>query len=440
MKSCIIIGAGLAGLAAAYRLKKRKKPQWDVKVVEARSEVGGRVFSHWFKQEPSLVCELGAEWIGTSHDSMRRLCKEFHLPLQKHQFGYRFSVGGRPSKLYRPGDWSFSAKAEKKFNDFGDEFKKVSKDSAARNRALDRLDWWSKLRELDFSRQELERRDLMDSTDSGESIRHASAYSAAAEYFPTDGNKTDEMDDKICGGNILLPRALARFIGEENIFRGSKVSEIWHAKHQVFVRFPGHKPLQADFCICTVPARSLTRIEFHPRLPREHVAAAEQLQYCRIMKTAVLYPSRFWGPEKDLGFSVFTSGVSDFCFHSTFRQQGQRGILCSYAVGDKADDLASEPKDKVAGWITQDVASVVGSEPGKYIDLKKCAWQEDDYTQGAYAFYRPGQWFTIRPILKRPHHRVFFAGEHLADEQGFMEGAVDSGEKAAGAVIRRAGP
>jgi len=51
---------------------------------------------------------------------------------------------------------------------------------------------------------------------------------------------------------------------------------------------------------------------------------------------------------------------------------------------------------------------------------------------GAYAFYRPGQWFKVRSMLQRPHGGVVFAGEHLSDNwQGFMEGAVETGEAAA---------
>jgi monoamine oxidase len=64
------------------------------------------------------------------------------------------------------------------------------------------------------------------------------------------------------------------------------------------------------------------------------------------------------------------------------------------------------------------------------------AWQRDPYTDGAYALYRHGQWFGIRPILQQPHGKVLFAGEHLADWQGFMEGAIETGEAAAAALIR----
>ena len=64
------------------------------------------------------------------------------------------------------------------------------------------------------------------------------------------------------------------------------------------------------------------------------------------------------------------------------------------------------------------------------------AWQRDEFTHGAYALYRPGQWFGIRPTLARPHGKVLFAGEHIADWQGFMEGAIETGEAAAGDIVR----
>ena len=70
-------------------------------------------------------------------------------------------------------------------------------------------------------------------------------------------------------------------------------------------------------------------------------------------------------------------------------------------------------------------------------NIRSMAWQRDVHTQGAYAVYRPGQWFSLRPVLQRPHGKVLFAGEHLADWQGFMEGAVVTGEAAAQALKGR---
>jgi monoamine oxidase len=60
-KSCVVIGAGLSGLAAAHALTKEN---WEVAVLEAQPFTNGRVYSFEFEQAPGLVCELGGEWIG----------------------------------------------------------------------------------------------------------------------------------------------------------------------------------------------------------------------------------------------------------------------------------------------------------------------------------------------------------------------------------------
>jgi monoamine oxidase len=163
--------------------------------------------------------------------------------------------------------------------------------------------------------------------------------------------------------------------------------------------------------------------------------AARDLQYARIMKTVLLFKNRFW--EKSMGrkFSCFTDGTSDFIFAASLGQSGNEGILCSYAIGDKADDLAARGSEDLGSLIGADLARLFPGEDTKPIAIHRYAWQEDKYTQGAYAFYRPGQWFPLREALKENHKSVYFAGEHLADEQGFMDGAIDSGEEAADQVM-----
>ena len=73
-KSCVIIGAGFAGLSAAYKLKNAG---WNVTVFEARDRIGGRVFSYRLPQNKELVCELGAEWVGESHETIKGSVRGF---------------------------------------------------------------------------------------------------------------------------------------------------------------------------------------------------------------------------------------------------------------------------------------------------------------------------------------------------------------------------
>jgi monoamine oxidase len=62
-------------------------------------------------------------------------------------------------------------------------------------------------------------------------------------------------------------------------------------------------------------------------------------------------------------------------------------------------------------------------------------WGSDSYSQGAYAIYNKKQWLEVREALNKNHQMVYFAGEHLADWQGFMEGAINSGEDAAEMIL-----
>jgi monoamine oxidase len=439
---CVVIGAGLAGLTAALRLTERG---WDVDVLEALPEYGGRVYSFRFPQAPHLVCELGGEWIGDDHHLMKALCRQFGLHLQQHRYSFSFPNRLQPSRVYPPGAWSFPRKNQRALARFGAQFRSGRFDICDQKN-LDQYDWWTWLAKLGFTPSQLLQRDLMDSTDFGETIRLTSAYIAAGEYFSS--NRYDEMDWKIIGGNHRLPEEMVERITRARpraIHLNRRVIQIHQRDTQVEVHAietkrqraqQARRPeiFKADFCICTVPARSLNRIRWFPELPEEQSRAADQLQYCRIMKTVVLCPKRFWPSPRKGGFSIFTSSVSDFCFDSTQGQRGPQGILCSYAIGDKADDLASESRANLKKWITNDVllASGLPEDSIQAIDVKTQPWQRNPYSRGAYAFYRSGQWFTIRPLLERPHLRVHFAGEHLdVDWQGFMEGAVRTGESAA---------
>jgi monoamine oxidase len=406
-------------------------------VVEANKRLGGRVWSHHFDEDDSLVCELGGEWIGRDHEEMLRLCRDFELRKMQHRYSYSFWEGNKALRLTKPGKWPLSAAAKKHFDNLR---KTYNKKSLCELVDMDKLDWWTQLSESGFQFKDLEQRDLMDSTDFGESIRQLSAYVGASEYFGSSAvgaNTTDEMDYKIVGGNSRLVHALADSVGRRRISTGFLVRKIHQDNNGVKVSST-KGTLTAEVCICTLPAHQLPEINWgRVHLPQDQLDAARQLQYARITKTAVLCSERFWPKPSGSGFSLFTTLASDFCFDSTSGQKGDRGILCSYAIGDKADDIASSPIGSLKSWIVGDVADAARlgwkKNQAKKIAMKakRQAWQRDRLTRGAYAFYRPGQWFTIRPILQRPHGKVFFAGEHIADEQGFMEGAVVTGKGAA---------
>lgn len=412
--SVICIGAGLAGLSAAYALKRKG---CEVTVLESGDRIGGRVFSHQIADR--LVVELGGEWVGNSHSRIRELCEQFKLDLINNQMDTHLIYKG----TYAPaGGWGFSEAWNKKWNQL---LKGYADLTDSDKQQLDQYDWWRYLVHNGCDGRDLEIRELLDSTDFGESIRQVSAFAAMAEY--AESSEKNEMDLKIRGGNQQLAIKLADAVGRENMRLGCTVIKVEQGD-RVTITCADGKRFTADKLICSIPTFAMSKINWNPGLPPEKLQAINALQYARINKHAVLFKQRFW---KEDGFDMVTDQLPHYCYHATKGQPGTEGVLISYSIGDKAAVIANQSDAVNARHIAdmlqplvKDAASMMRKQVNYY-------WGNDATSRGAYALYGPGQWFSLRPILSRPFRHVHFAGEHLADWQGFMEGAINTGEEAA---------
>jgi monoamine oxidase len=418
-KHVLVIGAGFAGLAAAnYLIKKGIK----VTVLEARNRVGGRVFSYNIPGE-ELVVELGAEWVGDSHDRIKELCQEFKLELMNNQFETHLVYKG---KYYSKGQWKYSEEWDKKWSNLLATYDKMT---VAQKKQLDSYDWWRYLVNHGCDGQDLDLRELLDSTDFGESIRHVSAYAAFAEY--AESSEKNEMDYKIKGGNGQLAEKLAEVVGRENVLLSHIVTKVDQRGNVVKVECKNGAIFTADKVICTLPTFSVNKVEWLPALPPDKINALKSLQYARINKHPVLFSERFW-PED---FDMATDLPAHYFYHATKNQPGTKGVLISYTIGDKAAVIANQEEAFHTSIINQALQPAFGDVQRKILSHANYYWGNDEFSRGAYALYKPGQWYTVMPVLKKPFMHTHFAGEHLADWQGFMEGAILTGEEAAKTIM-----
>lgn len=419
----IVLGAGLAGLAAANKLKESG---YDVTVLESRNRIGGRVFSYEIDKADKLVIELGAEWVGDSHIRIKDLCKEFGLTLDNNQFDSHLIFAG---KYFPKGKWDFAESWKTKYAKLIEEYKKFTVED---KKKMDKTDWWRFLMANDISERDIQIKELFDSTDFGESIRHVSAYAAMAEY--AESSPRNEMDWKIRGGNSMLVNKLSEKIGSDRILTGHKVIQISQADGGVSVICENGKGFSADRLICAIPTYSVSGINWRPALPADMQEAIGALQYARINKHAVLFNERFW---EDESFDMVTDSHAHYFYHATKNQRSLsgKGAIISYTIGDKAEVVSRQNDKFKSRLIKEALEPAFGDVSDKIVRHMNYYWGTDKYSYGAYALYNKSQWYSVMPVLKQTFMSTEFAGEHLADWQGFMEGAINSGEEAADKVM-----
>ena len=416
----IILGAGLAGLTAAYRLKQSGR---SVLVLEARHRLGGRVDTR--KTPDGLTYEMGGEWIGIKDTYMRKLCDEFNLPLVSHQLSMRFLHNG----TYFDQGWEPGTKLKSLIEGMVARFPELTPEEVHR---LQHTDWWQFLMRNKIPVEEIDLLDLIRSTDFGEDMRFVPTYDVLYDY--TVGGEGDTATaDRIDGGNSRLAEALANAIGKEHIKLGVEITEVRQTGDSVIVATASGASIEGSRVIAAIPTLAVSKIAWTPALPPEQADAFSEITYCRIAKTAVEFSERFWNDD---AYGLVSDHLPQQIYHATQGQPGKAGILLSYAVGDRSYLLSRmSAKERMTA-----VCDTLSVPFGNVLRLAESSttyyWGDDPYTGGAYPIFRDDERTTVKTLLAIPHGRVHFAGEHTAKRYAFMEGAVESGERVTEEVIR----
>jgi monoamine oxidase len=421
-QSVIILGAGLAGLSAGYELKKRG---FHVIILEARERLGGRVWTETIDKSQHLTVEMGGEWIGKHHKRMLKLCKTFKLKLIDHHLPTNLIY---KEKFYKPDTWGLSETGKKQFDEILTAWSNLTR---SERQKLDAIDLWHYLVSEHFPKEDINLLELEEMLHFGESIRYMSANYVISSLAAFQGqNYMIESDSfRVDGGNSQIAAGLAAEIGMEYIFLDHKAVDIIQSKNTVDVICSNGTRWKANKLICTIPTFSIMQLNWSPSIPASQYAAIRALHYSRTLKTSVLYSNRFWRDEK---FEVVSDTLTHYIFHSTNGQKGSKGVLTSYATGDNGFVLSRYTDKQKAEEMNRTLSIPFGSVDKKEEEIMSYYWGEDPYTMGAFAIFEKNQWNDrFRSKLKSEFQNVIFAGEHTAREQGYMEGALESGERAA---------
>lgn len=447
-KRVVVIGAGLAGLSAAYELTQAGH---EVVVLEARLRAGGRVHAARAPFSDGLYAETGALLIPSNHGVTLDYAEQFGLPLQSLAAGSFRPLYHLQNRWYDASaapDWPLPlTEDERTLGYYGLQERYILtalQDLGDVNSTAwppDRLRRYDDLSFADFLREQgaspgavaLLRHGYADTW--GEGIETVSALFllralhhqlSAMEFF------------RLEGGNDRLAQAFADRL-KTRIRYGAPVRRIARdgAGVEVVVERHGqYETVPGDYAICTVPASVLRTLEVTPTLPRPQRRAVAELPYTGVTGVFLQFRERVWGDRP--GVWSATDGPLMNLIDATLGQPGPRGVLAAYVAGAEAHRLdAQSPEARLRHTLAEMEEALPGLTAVYEGGVSK-SWRDDPWARGAYAHFAPGQFTDLTPHLGTPAGRLHFAGEHTSPWVGWMQGALASGRRAAAAIAAAA--
>ena len=444
-KRVVIIGGGIAGLVAAFELSRQGH---EPIVLEAQHRVGGRV--HTLRDfAPGLYGEAGAMRIPRVHDLTLSYCELFGLQLRP------FVMGNPKTLVHVAGERLTAAEADREpgrlpfplapheqgrtwtqlWNEATREFRE--RYEVGGQDALDSL-----LREYDeysireflekagFSEGALELYGVM-------SFREANMNAAVVEQLREIVGRSFEDMQEIVGGLDLLPQAFYRAMPDRVRF-GAHVHAISQDEDSVTVHYEtrsGRFSVTGDFAICAIPFSVLREIEVMGRgFSRGKQKAIRELNYNASTKILLQVKRRFWEAEDGIvgGTTVTDLPIRRICYPSFSDPNEDRGVmLASYTWGQDALRWGGlEPREMIEQAI-EDVAKIHPTVVGDFEVGATYSWYSDPYARGAFALFEPGQQTRLQADITAPEGRIHFAGEHTSLYHAWIQGALESGIRAA---------
>lgn len=451
----LIVGAGIAGLTAGYRLAQAGVP---VDIIEARSRVGGRVNTLKKAAGTPLIAEFGGEFINSDHICILSLIQEFGLPLidllefdaELIQNTYFFE--GRSISL------------EELINDFVPVAAQVEADLEA----IDNFEDYTTPDEAAIAIDNISLTQYLDQIPTTPVIRqllrigYTIEFGLNAEeqsplnliYFIGTEPGTFEIfgdsDERfyLDGGSETLIQQLAQFVAG-SISTGTVLESVREQSDGRFLVSLGRSGISSferiyDRVILTVPFSVLRNIEIDVELSEVKRAAIDTVGYGTNSKMITGYTDKIWRTQFNSRGDVF----SDIGFQNIWETSNSRyanttvGLLTNYTGGSQGVAAGAGTATDQAQQLNTNLEAIFPGINGVAIQgqANRSLWTGNPYSLGSYLCYRPGEFTRFYGVEGERVGNLFFAGEHTSLEyQGYMEGGCETGELVASDILEDVG-
>jgi monoamine oxidase len=440
----VVVGAGLAGLAAARTLRARGA---SVVVVEARERVGGRVLNHDIGD--GKVVEVGGQWIGPTQDRLAALAAELGVEtFPTHGEGENLIEYSGTLRRYsgtipriNPAVLLDVERAQRRLNRLARSVPLAAPWEAPGARKLDGqtlATWMRRNLATKPGRMLLELgvEAVWAAQPEDMSLLHALFYIHSAGsldlLFDTEGGA---QQDRFVGGSQLLPIRMAEELGEERLVLGAPVRRIEHSGDGVTVHADG-SVLRGRRAILALAPTLAARIAYDPPLPGYRDQLTQRMPLGTVAKCMAIYDEPFWRAEGLSGQGTSERGPVRLTFDNS-PPDGSPGVLLGFLEGRRARELGRLPEEERRTAVIDCFTRMFGPRaraPDAYVER---LWAEEEWTRGCYGCLMPtGAWTNYGLALHPPIGPLHWAGaEYARVWNGYMDGAVRSGEATAAEVV-----
>jgi monoamine oxidase len=449
----LIIGAGIAGLTAGYRLRSAGVP---IRIIEAQNRIGGRMFSLRNFFADGQVCELGGELIDTNQTHIQSLAQELGIPLDdlskddavvKDMFYFDGALHSERDvvEAFVPVARQVSAALATLGPDPDVGYRTATPAAIA----LDRMtitQWLDKAGVSGWFRRLL---DVAYTTEYGLPVDRQSAlnFLLMIDPEPDPFRMFGESDERyhVHTGNDTIPRTLAEKLSDA-IETNTVLESIDRRADGTYAcslrRGPSSTTATAAQVLIAIPFTLLRDVRIGVPLPAEKKRAIAELGYGTNAKLMVGFSSRVWRERLKSNGSMLTDMPFQLTWETSRAQSGRAGILTNFTGGAHGVDLGQGTDAEQASRMVADLERVFPGATAARAGMKQVRfhWPSFPWTRGSYASYLAGQWTAFSGAEGESVEGLHFAGEHTSlVAQGFMEGGCETGERAAKEIAEARG-